>query len=68
MSMVKNEDFKIVKGLDKLKPRQKIQMVIERAKGRKTKVNLLSRIDTQNETEYFRSGGILQYVLRQLAA
>ena len=57
-----------IEGLDKLKPRQKIQMVIERAKGRKTKVNLLSRIDTQNETEYFRSGGILQYVLRQLAA
>lgn len=57
-----------IEGLDKLKPRQKIQMVIERAKGRKTKVTLLSRIDTQNETEYFRSGGILQYVLRQLAA
>ncbi|MEC7092734.1 MAG: aconitate hydratase, partial [Pseudomonadota bacterium] len=57
-----------IEGLDKLKPRQKVQMVIERTKGRKTKVTLLSRIDTQNETEYFRSGGILQYVLRQLAA
>lgn len=57
-----------IEGLDKLNPRQKVQMVIERAKGRKTKVTLLSRIDTQNETEYFRSGGILQYVLRQLAA
>lgn len=57
-----------IEGLDKLSPRQKVQMVIERAKGRKTKVTLLSRIDTQNETEYFRSGGILQYVLRQLAA
>ena len=57
-----------IEGIDKLNPRQKVQMVIERAKGRKTKVTLLSRIDTQNETEYFRSGGILQYVLRQLAA
>ena len=58
-----------IKGLDnRLNPRQKVQMVIERAKGRKTKVTLLSRIDTQNEMEYFRSGGILQYVLRQLAA
>ncbi len=58
-----------IEGLDsRLNPRQKVQMVIERAKGRKTKVTLLSRIDTQNETEYFRSGGILQYVLRQLAA
>ena len=58
-----------IEGLDnRLNPRQKVQMVIERAKGRKTKVTLLSRIDTQNEMEYFRSGGILQYVLRQLAA
>ena len=57
-----------IEGLDKLNPRQKVQMVIERTKGRKTKVTLLSRIDTQNETKYFRSGGILQYVLRQLAA
>ena len=58
-----------IEGLDNgLNPRQKVQMVIERAKGRKTKVTLLSRIDTQNEMEYFRSGGILQYVLRQLAA
>ncbi len=58
-----------IEGLDnRLNPRQKVQMVIKRAKGRKTKVTLLSRIDTQNEMEYFRSGGILQYVLRQLAA
>ena len=57
-----------IEGLDKLNPRQKVQMVIKRAKGRKIKVTLFSRIDTQNETEYFRSGGILQYVLRQLAA
>ena len=58
-----------IEGLDsRLNPRQKVQMVIERAKGRKTKVTLLSRIDTQNEMEYYRSGGILQYVLRQLAA
>ena len=56
-------------GLDgKLKPRQKVTMQIERKNGKKQKVTLLSRIDTQDEIEYFRSGGILQYVLRQLAA
>jgi aconitate hydratase len=31
-------------------------------------VPLICRIDTLDELEYFRSGGILQYVLRQLAA
>ena len=32
------------------------------------RVPLLCRIDTLDELEYFRNGGILQYVLRQLAA
>jgi aconitate hydratase len=32
------------------------------------KVRLLSRIDTLDELEYFRNGGILNYVLRQLAS
>ena len=32
------------------------------------KVPLICRIDTLDELEYFRNGGILHYVLRQLAA
>jgi len=43
-------------------------MVITRANGRKQTVKLQSRIDTQDEVEYFQNGGILQFVLRQLAA
>ena len=58
-----------IKGLEgKLKPRQKLDMVITRANGRKQTVKLQSRIDTQDEVEYFQNGGILQFVLRQLAA
>lgn len=57
-----------IEGLDRLKPRQKVQMAVERANGRKKRVALLSRIDTRNEMECFRSGGILQHVLHQLAA
>jgi aconitate hydratase len=34
----------------------------------KAVVPLICRIDTLDELEYFRNGGILQYVLRQLAA
>jgi aconitate hydratase len=36
--------------------------------GRITTVDLLARIDTDGEATYFKNGGILQYVLRQLAA
>ena len=38
------------------------------ADGRSETVNLLARIDTDGEADYFKNGGILQYVLRQLAA
>ena len=60
-----NETFDIV-GLDDLKPQQDIKMVINRADGSKKEVTLLSRIDTTVEVDYFRHGGILPYVLREL--
>ncbi len=43
-------------------------MVITSAKDKSRTVKLQSRIDTADEVEYFLNGGILQYVLRQLAA
>jgi aconitate hydratase len=39
-----------------------------RADGSKLTVPLICRIDTLDEIEYFKNGGILQYVLRNLAA
>lgn len=53
---------------DKIKPRQTMTLVITRADGKTDRVQLVCRIDTQDEVDYFRNGGILQYVLRQLAA
>ena len=41
---------------------------IERADGSSQEVELVCRIDTEDEVEYYRHGGILQYVLRRLAA
>jgi aconitate hydratase A / 2-methylisocitrate dehydratase len=49
-----------------LQPGAKMTATIQRADGTTTKVELLSRIDTQNEVEYFKHGGILQYVLRNM--
>ena len=51
-----------------LKPRQDMSMQIVYADGTKKKVPLLCRIATLDELEYFRHGGIMQYVLRNLAA
>ncbi len=51
-----------------LKPRKLMEAAITSAGGKVTTVPLLCRIDTLDELEYFRNGGILHYVLRQLAA
>jgi aconitate hydratase len=51
-----------------LKPRQRMIAEIVSADGTLKRVPLVCRIDTLDELEYFKNGGILQYVLRQLAA
>jgi aconitate hydratase len=51
-----------------LKPRQTMEMEVKFAEGAVKKVPLLCRIATLDELEYFNNGGILHYVLRQLAA
>ena len=53
-------------GEDTIEPRQTLQLKIERADGTKESVEVLSRVDTENEIEYYRNGGILQYVLNNL--
>ncbi|MGA9485601.1 MAG: hypothetical protein WBV25_00810, partial [Methylocella sp.] len=50
-----------------LKPRQMMEAEITHSDGKVVKVPLLCRIATLDELEYFNNGGILPYVLRQLA-
>jgi len=52
---------------DGLKPRQDIKLTIHRQDGSTEAVDLLCRIDTLDEIEYYRHGGILHYVLRSRA-
>jgi aconitate hydratase A / 2-methylisocitrate dehydratase len=47
-------------------PRQKARLVIHRKSGKSDEVPVTARIDTPIEVEYYRHGGILPYVLRQL--
>ncbi len=49
-----------------LAPRKELQATITRADGSVVKTTFLCRIDTADELEYYRHGGILQYVMRQI--
>ncbi|HTF36438.1 MAG TPA: aconitate hydratase AcnA [Myxococcota bacterium] len=61
-----NETFDFV-GLEAgVRPRMTLACQIRRSSGARQEIPLLCRIDTLDEVEYYRHGGILQYVLRQL--
>jgi aconitate hydratase len=62
-----HEEYDIL-GLDDIKPRQEVTLVVRRRDGTRQEVRLRSRIDTAVEVEYYRHGGILPYVLRGLIA
>jgi len=55
-------------GVENLEPRATVAVKITRANGEVLTVETLCRIDTANELDYFRHGGILHYVLRSLVA
>jgi aconitate hydratase len=49
-----------------IKPRDEVSCEIKYKDGTIKTIKLLCRIDTQNEVEYYKNGGILQYVLRNM--
>jgi aconitate hydratase len=54
-------------GIEELKPRMSVEMVIHHPNGSTHRTSLLCRVDTADEVEYYRNGGILHYVLRGMA-
>jgi len=62
------DDTFTIAGVASLKPRQDVEVLVTRPDGSTFTFTALCRIDTANEIEYFNNGGILQYVLRKLAA
>lgn len=60
------ETFDLLGLGEDIKPGSEATLVIHRADGSEEKVTLDVRLDTQVEIEYYRNGGILTYVLRQL--
>ncbi|ARP77400.1 aconitate hydratase AcnA [Bordetella genomosp. 6] len=68
LGIVGNETFD-VSGLEGgIKPMQDVTLTIHRADGSRQDVTVLLRIDTPIEVDYYRHGGILPFVLRQLLA
>ncbi len=67
LSLGANDTFSI-KGLTSLSPRQDVEVEVTREDGSTFSFTALCRIDTENELDYYRNGGILQYVIRKLAA
>jgi len=62
------EEKYTIEGIARLQPRQDVDVKVTRDSGEEFSFTARCRIDTYNELEYFRAGGILQYVLRRLAA
>jgi aconitate hydratase len=67
LQLVGDETFDLL-GLEDLRPQQKVTLAIRRADGSLRTVELVLRIDTPIEVDYYRHGGILPFVLRQLLA
>ncbi|RSV20623.1 aconitate hydratase AcnA [Sphingomonas sp. ABOLG] len=67
LKLTGDETFTI-QNVSGLRPRQTVTVTLTRKDGSTETFETLCRIDTVNELEYFLNGGILQYVLRNLAA
>ncbi|MCR8489618.1 aconitate hydratase AcnA [Ochrobactrum sp. WV_118_8] len=65
---LKGDEMVTIEGLADVRPRQKVEASITFADGTVKKVPLICRIDTLDELDYMKNGGILQTVLRDLAA
>lgn len=67
LKLTGKETFNIT-GLEEIKPRDKVSLEVTYEDGSTASAELLVRIDTLDELDYYKNGGILHYVLRSLAA
>ena len=65
---LKGDETVTIDGLETIKPRQTMVARVTYADGATREVPIVCRIDTLDELDYYKNGGILQYVLRDLAA
>jgi len=65
LGLTGNEIFSITGIANDIKPSKELEVVAKREDGSEIKFNVIARLDSTIEIEYYRHGGILQYVLRQ---
>ncbi|MDA3439130.1 aconitate hydratase AcnA [Acinetobacter bereziniae] len=68
LNLTGHEQLSIYGLSDDIQPHQSLDVEVKRADGLQDRFKVLCRIDTLNEVEYFKAGGILHYVLRNLIA
>jgi aconitate hydratase len=66
LKLTGSETIDIVEFSEHMKPRMPIKAIIHRDDNSQTEIFLHSRIDTVNEVEYYKHGGILQHVIRSM--
>jgi aconitate hydratase len=66
LGLTGKEQFTIAGIADGLRPGKVLRVTAKASDGKTTEFEALCRIDTPNEVEYYRHGGILQYVLRNM--
>ncbi|GGG19795.1 aconitate hydratase [Caldovatus sediminis] len=64
---ITGEEVIDVLGVENLRPRMMLELVIHRPDGSTHRTEVLCRVDTADEVEYYKNGGILHYVLRGMA-
>ena len=68
LGLTGSETFDITGIADGINPQQDVDVKVTYADGSSKDIKVLCRIDTANEVEYYKNGGILHYVLRNLAS
>ena len=66
LSLIGSELISVLRIEDGVSPSDKVEVEIKYRSGEIKKIQTLCRIDTQNELEYYKNGGILQFVLRNM--
>jgi aconitate hydratase len=64
LGLTGNETFTITGIAENIKPLKKVQVIAKKEDGIEIKFDAIARMDSNIEIEYYRHGGILQYVLR----
>ncbi|MFL1463671.1 aconitate hydratase AcnA [Roseococcus sp. DSY-14] len=64
---LRGDELVDILGIEELRPRMELELAITRADGTTLRTGVVCRVDTADEVEYYRNGGILHYVLRGMA-